>query len=274
MGESYHQQGSPSPWHLNQIVTERTTEGQLIYAIGDVHGRYDLLKILLRDVWRDCVQRANGRTPVLILCGDYIDRGPQSAEVLDTLIWLSKRTDIRLRLLKGNHEQAMLDFLREPQQAETWLRFGGSETLSSYGVDAPATGLGGKEVVSARDALLDRLPAAHLLLLQRLELMVTIGDYVFVHAGVRPRVPLSKQAAGDLLWIRKGFIDFEGAHERFVVHGHTWADGMPQLLDHRLGLDTGAYTTGVLTAVRMEDFNLAFLQARLDVAGQTADKFA
>jgi serine/threonine protein phosphatase 1 len=248
---------------VDELTTERSVSGELVYAVGDVHGRYDLLKALLGRVWGDCAQRAMGRTPVLILCGDFIDRGPQSAEVLDTLNWLARRTDIRLHLLKGNHEQAMLEFLQQPERSGKWLEFGGAETLMSYGVAAPARGgSGGEGLVRARDALLDQLPASHMLLLQRLQMMVTIGDYAFVHAGVRPGTPLANQAQSDLLWIREGFVDFEGPHERYIVHGHSWVSEHPQLLSNRLGLDTGAYSTGVLTAVRLEDHKLALLQAR------------
>ncbi len=204
--------------------------------------------------------RALGRTPVIILCGDYIDRGPQSAEVLDTLNWLSRRRDIRLHLVKGNHEAAMLDFLHDPERGREWLGFGGAQTLASYGVALPSQDAAGAALVRARDELLERLPASHLLLLQRLEMMVTVGDYAFVHAGVRPGVALADQADEDLLWIRKDFIGSDAPHERFIVHGHTWTDAQPHLLDHRLGLDTGAYATGVLTAARIEDLSMSFLQ--------------
>jgi serine/threonine protein phosphatase 1 len=245
-----------------ELPSKRKVGGRLVYAIGDVHGRYDLLKTLLGKVWEDCAERAAGRAPVLILCGDYVDRGPQSAQVLDALNWLSKRPDIRLHLLKGNHEDAMLDFLGDPEKAREWLRFGGAQTLASYGVTPPPEDADVKTLLRTRDDLLERLPASHLLLLQRLEMMVTIGDYAFVHAGVRPGVALADQADSDLLWIRGDFIDFDGPHERYIVHGHTWAEDRPQVLDHRLGLDTGAYATGVLTAARIEDFSLGFLQAR------------
>jgi serine/threonine protein phosphatase 1 len=203
---------------------------------------------------------------VLILCGDYIDRGPQSAEVLDALIWLKRRTDIRLHLLKGNHEDAMLDFLQDAEHAQGWLKFGGAQTLTSYRVAPPPADADLKALLDARDVLLERLPASHLLLLQRLEMMVTIGDYAFVHAGVRPGVALAAQAEEDLMWIRRDFIEFEGPHERFIVHGHTWTDAHPHLRSNRLALDTGAYATGVLTAVRIEDSSIGFIQAGVALA--------
>jgi serine/threonine protein phosphatase 1 len=254
-----------APTATEEIATERKVEGQLVYAIGDIHGRYDLLKALLGEIWRDCRARAAGRVPVLIFCGDYIDRGPHSAHVLDSLNWLGRRTDIRLHLLKGNHEQAMLDFLREPERAFGWLGFGGAETLASYGVAAPPEGADDRSLITTRDALLDALPASHLTLLQRLETMTTVGDYVFVHAGLRPGVSLADQIEHDLLWIRKDFLKSQASHDLFVVHGHTWSDEHPKLLGNRLGLDTGAYSTGVLTAVRLEDGGLSFLRARARV---------
>jgi serine/threonine protein phosphatase 1 len=253
-----------------EVATSLMVGGQLVYAIGDVHGRYDLLKALLAKVAQDYTRRAAGRTPVLVLCGDYVDRGPQSAEVLDALNWLTRRTDIELHLLKGNHEQAMLDFLWEPERGAGWLRFGGMETLVSYGVTPPPPDADAQRLARARDDLLDRLPAAHLLLLQKLEMMVTIGDFVFVHAGVAPGVALADQSEHDLLWIRQRFLEFNGAHEKVVVHGHTWTDARPQLLEHRLGLDTGAYSTGVLTALRFEDRSLAVMQARDEAGALTA----
>jgi serine/threonine protein phosphatase 1 len=237
-------------------------DGQLVYAIGDIHGRYDLLKDLMARLAGDYAERARGRRPVLVFCGDYLDRGPQSAQVLEALIWLRRRTDLEVHLLKGNHEQAALAFLDAPQDGATWLGVGGAETLVSYGVLPPDPQAGESGLSRARDELLEHMPASHLRLLQTLELMVQVGDYAFVHAGVRPGTTFSRQAEGDLLWIRRGFLDVPGPFEKVVVHGHSWLEDRPQLLDHRIGLDTGAYRTGVLTAVRLEDGELSVLQAR------------
>ncbi|MDB5457322.1 MAG: diadenosine tetraphosphatase [Caulobacter sp.] len=236
--------------------------GQLVYAVGDIHGRYDLLRQLLSSIAVDAADRARGRAPILIFCGDYIDRGPQSAQVLEALIWLRRRTDIAVHALRGNHEQALLDFLADPERGAPWLDFGGGETLGSYGVTPPDQGADLASLVAARDQLLQRMPAAHLRLIESLELMLVIGDHAFVHAGVRPGTALLDQAEDDLLWIRQGFIDFPGPFEKIIVHGHSWREDRPVLLDHRVGLDTGAYQTGVLTAVRFEDGERAVLQAR------------
>jgi len=236
----------------------RSTAGELIYAVGDVHGCYALMKSLLAEMARDWGQRARGRRPIVVFCGDYVDRGPESAEVVQALTLLKRRADIDLHLLKGNHEQAMLGFLEDPLMGGPWLRFGGLATLASYGVACPEGSE--QDLLRARDDLLDRMPASHLLLLRELALMVTVGDYAFVHAGVRPGTPLAAQSENDLLWLREGFLDVEEPFEKVIVHGHTWLDERPQLMANRLGLDTGAYATGVLSAVRLDGEDMGLLQ--------------
>lgn len=242
----------------------RSTDGELVYAIGDIHGCYDLLKALLAKIAADCGPRAKGRRPILVFLGDYVDRGPQSAQVVEALIWLKRRPDLDVRLLKGNHEQAMLDFIEAPERAAGWLQFGGRETLQSYGVLPPQ----GDPVamVQARDELMAAMPAAHLRLLERLELMLGIGDYAFVHAGVRPGVSLADQEENDLLWIRQAFLEAPGPFEKIIVHGHTWLDERVQRHDHRIGVDTGAYATGVLTALRLDGEACEALQVRANPA--------
>lgn len=239
----------------------RSTEGQLVYAIGDIHGCYDLMKALLAKIAADSAIHARGRRPILVFLGDYVDRGPQSAQVIEALVWLKRRPDLEVRLLKGNHEQAMLAFLDEPERWAAWMTFGGRETLQSYGVVAPdqmPTAL-----IQARDELMLMMPAAHLRLLERLELMLGIGDYALVHAGVRPGVALDAQDENDLLWIREGFLNAPGPFERTIVHGHTWLDERIQRQPHRIGIDTGAYATGVLSALRLDGEACEVLQARL-----------
>jgi len=240
----------------------RSTSGELVYAIGDIHGRYDLLKASLAQIAADSAREAVGRTPRLVLLGDYIDRGPASAKVLQALVWLSRKSPFALHLLKGNHEQALLHFLDQPEQGEPWLNFGGAETLASYGVAAPGPLASPEAMVAARDALLDQMPASHLQLLSQLELMAVVGDYAFVHAGIRPDRSLAHQSESELLWIRGGFLDAEGPFERVIVHGHTWLNETPQVFEHRIGLDTGAYHTGVLTAVRLDGAMVQLFQAR------------
>ncbi|MBO9576417.1 MAG: serine/threonine protein phosphatase [Sphingobium sp.] len=236
-------------------------EGQLIYAIGDIHGCYDPLRDLLARISHDAEIHAAGRTACLIFCGDYIDRGPSSAQVLDALCWLKRYGPYHMHFLKGNHEAAMLDYIADPGSMREWLRFGGTETLLSYGLTPPGAEAPAPAHVAARDDLLERMPVAHLRFLEQLELMVGVGDYAFVHAGIRPGVPLAEQEEEDLLWIRKGFVDVDRPHERIIVHGHS-ISAEPEMLPHRIGIDTGAYKTGVLTALRLEDGSAAFLATR------------
>jgi serine/threonine protein phosphatase 1 len=257
--------GAVAPARSGPAARSRGTDGQLVYAVGDVHGCYDLLKSALAQIAEDAAIEAKGRTPVLVLLGDYIDRGPDSAKVLQALVWLRRRGEFALRLLKGNHEQALLGFLEEPEKGGPWLDFGGVQTLASYGVAAPDADAGGTAWRETRDALLDQMPASHLQLLGDLELMAMVGDYAFVHAGVRPDRLLAEQTEADLLWIRRGFVDAPGPFERLIVHGHTWVSAEPQILPHRLGLDTGAYATGVLTGVRLDGATAQLFQARAAV---------
>jgi serine/threonine protein phosphatase 1 len=237
------------------------TAGELVYAVGDIHGRYDLLKQLLALILEDWPIRGRDRRPLVLFCGDYVDRGPDSAAVVEAMVWLQQRSDIQACFLKGNHEAALMRFLDNPTDSAGWLRFGGVETLRSYGVAAPAPD-DPAACLHARDLLLQRMPSSHLRFLERLELMLVVGDYAFVHAGVQPGVDLRSQREEDLLWIRQEFLADEGPFEKIVVHGHSWTDDKPQILPHRIGLDTGAYATGVLTAVRLDGENIGLLQAR------------
>jgi serine/threonine protein phosphatase 1 len=239
-----------------------STAGELIYAVGDIHGRYDLLKAALAGVAHDSAEQARGRLPMLIFLGDYIDRGPDSAKVLQALVWLQRRGQFALRLLKGNHEQGLLAFLEDPERNAVWLGFGGVQTLAAYGVPPPEPGGGPEALARARDALLDQMPASHLQLLSELELMAVVGDYAFVHAGVRPDRPLASQTEAELLWIRRGFVDAPGPFEKVIVHGHTWLGEQPQVSEHRIGLDTGAYATGVLTVARLDEGTRELFQVR------------
>jgi serine/threonine protein phosphatase 1 len=244
------------PEHANKI------DGNLVYAIGDIHGCYNALKALLKIVVEDATMRANGRNTILIFCGDYVDRGPDSAQVLDSLCWLRRHSPYDLYFLKGNHEEVFSNYLRDPRQAQDWLRYGGRETMMSYGVSPPAVDAPPAHHFRARADLLEAMPVSHWRFLDSLELMVTVGDFAFVHAGVRSKQPLAKQTPEDLLWIRDGFLDFDGPHEKIIVHGHSWSSREPDIHAHRIGIDTGAYETGILTALRIEDSGVGVLQAR------------
>jgi serine/threonine protein phosphatase 1 len=232
-----------------------------LYAIGDVHGCYDQFHALLAWVARDAAERVPGVAPVLVLLGDYVDRGPDSAKVLAALTWLARSSAIQARLLEGNHEAMFRLFMERPAAHARWLTYGGSETLRSYGITPPEDEPDAEALTALRDRLFDAMPVAHYRLLERLEPMVRIGDYTFVHAGVRPGVSLRAQQRDDLLWIRDDFLDHPRPAETIVVHGHTWTTDRPVLLPQRIGLDTGAYETGALTASRIDRDGLELVQA-------------
>jgi serine/threonine protein phosphatase 1 len=238
-----------------------STDGRLVYAVGDVHGRLDVLGPLLHDIAEDAVAARPAEPPLLIFLGDYVDRGPASKGVVDLILQMRSWAKFEVRALKGNHEEALLQFLAEPGFGQTWLDHGGAATLAAYGVQPPAQRTDPAAWAAARDAFAKALPAEHKLFYEGLELMVTVGDYAFVHAGVRPGVPLDQQAERDLLWIRQEFLAERGRFEKVIVHGHTPMEA-PQLTPFRLGVDTGAYATGVLTAVRLEGETQRVMQAR------------
>lgn len=231
----------------------RVPEGLRVYAVGDVHGRADLLALLLDRIAADAAGFTGAAQ--LIFLGDYVDRGAGSSRVLDILTG-GLPAGFDTLFLKGNHEAAMLDFLAEPGVGPDWCAFGGGETLLSYGVDPDHVQRGRFDLAGAE--LSARLPAAHLAFLRSLRLSARIGDYLFVHAGIRPCIPLDRQAEGDLLWIREEFLDHEGPHGAVVVHGHTVVD-VPDVRPNRIGIDTGAYATGTLTALVLEGAGRHFL---------------
>ncbi|MFN3521263.1 MAG: metallophosphoesterase family protein [Phenylobacterium sp.] len=239
-----------------------STAGRLVYAVGDVHGRFDLLQPLLRDIAADALKSAPPERPMLVFLGDYVDRGPDSARVIDLVLEMEASGAFETRTLKGNHEEALLEFLADPGFGPVWFEHGGGATLAAYGVSPPATRTDTAAWSATRDAFAAVLPPRHLRFCQTLELMVTVGDYAFVHAGVRPGVPLERQSEKDLLWIRGEFLEARPNFDKVIVHGHTPMQS-PQLLPHRLGLDTGAYATGVLTAVRIDDEGPRILQSTM-----------
>lgn len=249
---------APNTSKPSSLPRQGEVEGQLVYAIGDVHGRYDLFRALLSKIVADAAASARGRRPIIIQLGDLIDRGPQSAQVVEAAAWLQRRGDIEFQQLMGNHERAMLDFLEQPGPHD-WLMFGGDATLRSYGVEPPEPGAPPARFVEARDAMLEHMPASHLHCLEHAETMLILGDYAFVHAGVRPGIPLAEQEDDTLLWIGGEFTASETSFEKIIVHGHTIEEA-PRIRANRIGIDTGAYRSGVLTAVRIEDGDVRLLQ--------------
>jgi serine/threonine protein phosphatase 1 len=229
-----------------------------VYAIGDIHGEAGLLRRLLAKLQADSAARDDGQAETVIFLGDYIDRGPESRQVLDILTG-DPFPGAQLRFVRGNHEQALLDFLVSPLETQSWLNFGGVETLASYGLRVPPGLSDPARLTGLAADLAARLPPRHLDFLRRTELMVIEGDYVFVHAGIRPGVPLPSQRPDDLLWIREGFIDRPLVADFAVVHGHTIVD-VPLLEGSRIAIDTGAYATGRLTAVALSGSERRIIQ--------------
>lgn len=228
-----------------------------MFAVGDIHGRLDLL-VRLVDQIEAC---ARSDRPELIFLGDYVDRGPDSAGVIDHLVEATGLDRFQTRFLKGNHEAALLRFLNEASFGPEWVRYGGDETLASYGVAPPRLKSDADGWVAARNAFAERLPDAHLDFLKSLSLAHECGPYFFAHAGVNPDKPLSEQDEEALLWIREAFLEDRRPLSRIVVHGHTPALA-PHADDRRIGVDTGAYQTGVLTAVRLHEDAVDFIQTR------------
>jgi serine/threonine protein phosphatase 1 len=227
----------------------RVPEGMTVTAIGDVHGQLDLLEPILREIEARAA-RQRQRRHVVVLLGDLIDRGPNSAGVIERLV--RGVAGCEVVGLRGNHEDAMLAFLAGDVSAgRAWLDFGGIATLTSYGITATFAPTQ-RDVAALSSQLAARLPPAHFAFLRDLSLTATIGDYLFVHAGLRPGRSLEQQTDQDLVWIREEFLRCETRFEKKVVHGHTPVP-LPDFRDNRINLDTGAYSTGRLTAAVFED---------------------
>lgn len=220
-------------------------EGQRAYVVGDIHGRLDLLDRLLSQIEADVEQRPPGKA-LLVFLGDLIDRGPSSAEVVERLRTYS-RPGVRTVFLLGNHEEVLLRILGgESALIAKWLRFGGAQCLKSYGVDPES--LAGLDETAALAAVRQAIPPKHVEFLRSFVDTCRFGDYLFVHAGIRPGVPLDRQSQSDLRWIREPFLADDTDHGFVVVHGHTIRPQVEEL-PNRIGIDTGAYATGVLTTL-------------------------
>ena len=228
-----------------------------LHAIGDIHGRLDLLTALHGDIRADREARPHDGTDVVIYLGDYVDRGPYSREVIEYLLGdpLPGFTAVHLM---GNHDEAMLKFLEDVTIGPTWASFGGESTLLSYGVRTTPDMIGRRRFESMREQLIAKMPQSHAGFLRGLELSYQAGDYLFAHAGIRPGVPLDKQAPDDLLWIRGTFLSSDADHGKVVVHGHTPTDE-PQVRPNRIGIDTGAFASGILTCLVLEGEERRFL---------------
>ncbi|MCP5081983.1 MAG: serine/threonine protein phosphatase [Alphaproteobacteria bacterium] len=229
--------------------TPRMAEGVRVYAIGDVHGRLDLLLELSQMIKEDLQENPVDHSVELFL-GDYIDRGPESREVLDYLLTSAPVCNERI-CLKGNHEQTLLEFLEDPDRLKHWARYGGMAMMRSYGI-AEGTPMTSAACKGIHRQFVAKFPDEHFEFCRDLPTSVSLGDYFFAHAGVRPGVPLEDQSDRDLMWIRDDFLTSTKYHGKFIVHGHTPAR-QPEVHTNRINIDTCAYGSGILTSLVLED---------------------
>jgi len=230
--------------------------GVRIYAVGDIHGRLDLLEQLLEQIEVDDAARADADTTVIFL-GDLVDRGPDSAQVVQRLLELSRRSG-QVRFLLGNHEEVFLKAMAgDPKALPFFIRIGGKSTTLSYGVSEAM--YGASDYPELLDLMRERIPQAHIDFLSGFEDLIVVGDYVFVHAGLRPGIPLDEQTPSTLRWIREEFLNHSTPFEKIVVHGHTITEKVEEHVT-RIGLDTGAYSSGRLTAMGFEGTDRWVLQ--------------
>jgi serine/threonine protein phosphatase 1 len=236
--------------------------GTRVYAVGDVHGRCDLLEHLHDQIAEDIHQTPGAIRHQLVFLGDYVDRGPESAQTVEFLL-RNRIPNVETVHLLGNHEITMLHFLEQPERAAEWLQFGGDTTLTSYGVDFdPTAPRDSKHLRALAAELAAALPDEHRAFLTSLSLAHENGDYFFVHAGIDPARSLKRQNPRDFIWIREPFTECDIVHEKVVVHGHTMADE-PVIRANRIGIDTGAYQTGKLTALALEGTERWFLTSEI-----------
>lgn len=237
--------------------------GERVYAIGDIHGRLDLFDALIAAVEADDATRGAADTTIVLL-GDLVDRGPDSAGVIAAARALQARR--KVRVLAGNHEEMFLGSLEKLETLRAFLRYGGRETVLSYSVDPEAY----QEMTLEEAQALFRevVPDEDIAFLRSLENRIVIGDYLFVHAGIMPEVPLSEQKTETLRWVREPFLSYKGDFGHVVVHGHTILDEA-QVLPNRIGIDTGAFASGRLTALGLEGTSRWLIETSIDESGIT-----
>lgn len=239
------------------LDTARVPDGVRVYAIGDIHGRNDLLQALLAQIDADDAARGTADTQIIFL-GDLVDRGPESAAVIETAMAL-KASGRKVRFLAGNHEEVFVKACRERdiKTLRFFLKIGGDATLQSYPITrAEYIDLDLEQLAERLETL---VPEAHLAFLEGFEDMIVLGDYAFVHAGIRPGVPLNEQKKSDLRWIREDFVGQRGDLEKVIIYGHTIYESVDER-GSRIGIDTGAYDSGKLTAIGLEGGDRWYLQ--------------
>jgi serine/threonine protein phosphatase 1 len=235
-------------------------ENQRVYAIGDIHGRADLLQTLHTMILDDAKTANQDVKKIVIYLGDYVDRGLESKAVIDILI-NGALPDFEAVYLKGNHEEQFLEFMEDSSAGPYWFKIGGDGTVYGYGVRVPNDVTPDERPEYIHEELQASVPKSHLDFLSRLELTKEIGDYFFVHAGINPGRPIDKQLPEDLLWIRNEFLDSEVNFGKVVVHGHSITNNL-EILDNRICIDTGAYITNKLTCLVLEGSSTRFLSTK------------
>jgi serine/threonine protein phosphatase 1 len=241
-------------WRKTEAAGAAVPAGTRVYAIGDVHGCRQELERLLAIIAAD--RSSSIATSYLVFIGDLIDRGPDSAGVVQRLMSGALPCDRQLFIM-GNHEEAMLEaWGGDMETLQGWLAYGGRETLQSYGIDRSETYRLGPEIIRR---IREAVPAEHIRFIESFQDRVRLGDYLFVHAGVRPGIPIDQQDSYDLRWIRSEFLDDgDTDHGAVIVHGHTISDE-PEMRANRIGIDTGCFASGRLTALVLEGSERRFL---------------
>jgi serine/threonine protein phosphatase 1 len=242
------------------VETASVPDGMRVYAIGDIHGRPDLVERIHELILQDMRTANPIARPLVVYLGDYVDRGLHSREVIDTLLD-RPLPGFEAVYLRGNHDQQLLDFLANPASGIDWMRYGGDATLYSYGVRLPRNMPRDLHLEEMSRQLRDAIPTRHLAFYEGLGLMFDLGDFLFVHAGVHPEKPLEDQALEDVLWIREEFLESDFDLGKVIVHGHS-VTRMPEVRMNRIGVDTGAVFSNALTCLVLEGTTKRFLSTR------------
>ena len=227
-----------------------------IYAVGDVHGRADLLLRLIEKI-ESQIEISGELNPLIVFLGDYVDRGYESYEVIEIILRFMEFREVKV--LRGNHEDMLLNALSTPDSIASWRAIGGLETLMSYGVN-PTDVSRGRGYSEASAGFSEKIPERHRLFFESLDTSHIEGDFYFCHAGIRPGIPLDLQSPLDLLWIREPFLSYTDPHPKIIVHGHTPGDDV-EFLNNRINVDTGAYLSNKLSCVRLARSGESIIQA-------------
>ena len=249
-----------------KAAVARVPDGHCVYAVGDIHGCADLFDALVDEIEHDIARReANGKTCQVVLLGDLVDRGPDSRRVIAMARQWQARRDVRI--LFGNHEEMFVKSFDDTDVLKHFLRHGGRETLLSYGIGRKQ--FSKASIDEVQELMAEAVPREDRDFLASFEDMVTIGDYAFVHAGVDPAHPLDKQKTRNLRWIREPFLSHAKPYEAVVVHGHTISDKVEDA-GNRIGIDTGAYSSGRLTALVLQGGKRGYISAVRGKKGRIA----